>query len=118
MSLDSLWKPDFPTERTLNEWCRREILTRSKGPSEMGFCRRRLGACEGTGEVPVKSFFTREIVCIGRRDRLVRLLHLNHEGVTPHSLVGREQRRPAHLALVALWRRQSYPIAAGRRLPR
>lgn len=105
MSLDSLWKPDFPTERTLNEWCRPEILTRSKGSSEMGFRRRRLGACEGAGEVPPEPFSVRETVCIGRRDRLVRLSHLNHEGVTPHPLAGREQRRPAYLALVAVWRR-------------
>jgi len=81
VSLDSLWKPDFSTERTLDEWCRREILPRSKGSSEMGFRLRRLGACEGTGEVPAESFSVREIVCIGRRDRLVYLSHLTHEGL-------------------------------------
>jgi len=84
----------------------------------MGFRLCRLGAFEGTGEVPPESFSVREIAWIGRRDRPVCLSHLNHEVVTPHLLVGGEQHRPVHLALVAVWRRQLYPTAAGRRLPR
>ena len=66
MDLDPFWQADFPTERTLDEWCRREILPGSKGPSEMGFRLCRLGDFEGTGEMPPESFSAREIAWIGR----------------------------------------------------